>query len=154
MNDPEVTMLETPSKQLIALSMAIEAAGVALSLVLRVPAPFKSLADQVVRSAGSVAANLSEGHGRFGRDRLDRREETPPQAFTRAQTRCETQGGLSRPPRCAAKPPPPPWRPREASPLTTNLQRLFNVDRPTCPTPRPTTRPTTSPLPQASSSAA
>jgi four helix bundle protein len=35
-----------------------------------VPAPLKSLADQVVRSATSVAANLSEGHGRPGRDRL------------------------------------------------------------------------------------
>ena len=70
MNDPEVTMLETPSKELIALSRALEAAGLALSLARRVPAPFTSLADQVVRSASSVAANLSEGHGRFGRDRL------------------------------------------------------------------------------------
>jgi len=35
-----------------------------------VPAPFRSLADQVVRSAASVAANLSEGYGRSGRDRL------------------------------------------------------------------------------------
>jgi len=34
-----------------------------------VPAPLRSLADQVVRSATSVAANLSEGHGRSGRDR-------------------------------------------------------------------------------------
>ena len=70
MNDPEVTMLETPPNQLIALTTALEAAGIALAIARRVPAPLTSLADQVVRSASSVAANLSEGHGRSGRDRL------------------------------------------------------------------------------------
>jgi four helix bundle protein len=70
MNDPEVTMLNPPSKQLIALTAALEAAGIALAIARRVPAPLSSLADQVVRSASSVAANLSEGHGRSGRDRL------------------------------------------------------------------------------------
>jgi len=69
MNDPEVTMLETPPNQLIALTTALEAAGLALTLARRVPAPLSSLSDQVVRSASSVAANLSEGHGRTGRDR-------------------------------------------------------------------------------------
>ena len=55
---------------LVAQSKALEAAGIALKLVVRVPAPLRSLADQVVRSASSVAANLAEGHGRSGRDRL------------------------------------------------------------------------------------
>ena len=70
MNDPEVTMLQAPSNQLNALTTALEAAGIALAIARRVPAPLTSLADQVVRSATSVAANLSEGHGRSGRDRL------------------------------------------------------------------------------------
>ncbi len=70
MNDPEVTMLKAPSNQLNALTTALEAAGIALAIARRVPAPLTSLADQVVRSATSVAANLSEGHGRSGRDRL------------------------------------------------------------------------------------
>ena len=71
MNDPEVTMLNATRKSnLIAYEAALEAAGMAIQLVIRVPAPMKSLADQVVRAASSVPANLSEGHGRSGRDRL------------------------------------------------------------------------------------
>jgi len=58
-----------PKSPLIVQSKAVEGAGMAISLALRVPAPLKSLGDQVIRSASSVAANLAEGHGRTGRDR-------------------------------------------------------------------------------------
>ena len=71
MNDPEVIMSDAyQGNQLIVYGKAIEAAGEAISLVKRVPAPVKSLADQVIRSASSVPANIAEGHGRTGRDRL------------------------------------------------------------------------------------
>ncbi len=69
MNDPEVTMSKANNTNLVAHSKALEAAGIAIKLVLRVPAPLKSIADQVIRSASSVPANLAEGHGRVGRAR-------------------------------------------------------------------------------------
>ena len=70
MNHSEATMNNAlPNSNLIVTEKAIDAADAAISLVRRVPAPLKLLADQVIRSAASVPANLSEGHGRTGRDR-------------------------------------------------------------------------------------
>ncbi|MCP4902699.1 MAG: four helix bundle protein [bacterium] len=72
MNDPEVTMHDSqPRTDLIAHNVALEDASQTLALVRRVPTPFKSLSDQVIRAASSVAANLNEGNGRFGRDRFN-----------------------------------------------------------------------------------
>jgi four helix bundle protein len=60
-----------PTSNFITLSKAEEAAGIAISVVWNVPPPLKSLADQVIRSASSVPANLAEGAGRSGRARLN-----------------------------------------------------------------------------------
>ena len=71
MNNQEVTMSHSlPPNNLIAYERALTAAGSAIGLAKRVPAPLRSLADQVIRSASSVPANLAEGHGRTGRDRI------------------------------------------------------------------------------------
>ncbi|MEP0773077.1 MAG: four helix bundle protein [Acidobacteriota bacterium] len=60
----------TPNRSLTAHELALEAAGTAVALALKLPAPLRTLADQLIRSASSVPANLAEGAGRAGRDRL------------------------------------------------------------------------------------
>ena len=71
MNNPEVTMHDKQqSTRFDALEKATTAAGIAISLVMRVPAPLKPIADQVIRSATSVPADIAEGAGRTGRDRI------------------------------------------------------------------------------------
>ena len=84
MNDPEVTMSNAaPETKLVAHEKAVKAAGIAIALVIRVPAPLKSIADQVIRLASSVPANLAEGHGRTGRVRMN----SPPAAIRRRRLR-------------------------------------------------------------------
>ena len=51
------------------LEIALQAAGTAILLVDAVPAKFRSLQDQIIRSASSVPSNIAEGNGRRGRDR-------------------------------------------------------------------------------------
>jgi four helix bundle protein len=62
---------------LVAHDKALEAAGTAIRLVMRVPAPLKPIAEQAIRAAASVPANLAEGQGRSGRDRQHRLKPAP-----------------------------------------------------------------------------
>lgn len=70
MNEPEASMNSTTRNRFHVIDIATEAAGIAIALAMRVPAPLKSIGDQLIRAASSVPANLSEGSGRTGRDRL------------------------------------------------------------------------------------
>jgi four helix bundle protein len=71
MNDLEEIMHDANHvSSFIVHRKALEAAALSIRLVVRVPSPLRSLADQVIRSASSVSANLAEGHGRAGRDRM------------------------------------------------------------------------------------
>jgi hypothetical protein len=64
-NETEVTMSDSAAKtRLVAHEKALEAAGIAISCVLRVPAPLKSIADQVVRSASYWRAGRAVTHHR------------------------------------------------------------------------------------------
>ena len=49
--------------------LAVESAALILRLVGNTPRKLSELADQLTRSAVSVAANLAEGAGRSGKDR-------------------------------------------------------------------------------------
>ena len=62
MNDPEVTMTSAfTTIRFTAHEKALEAAGDAIALVMRVPAPLKSIADQLIRSASSAPARPAAG---------------------------------------------------------------------------------------------
>jgi four helix bundle protein len=70
MNESEVIMHNAkPTQEFIAHRKAIEAAGLAINLVEKLPWRFRSMTDQVIRAASSVPANLNEGLGRAGKDR-------------------------------------------------------------------------------------
>ena len=71
MNTTEESMHQTSRERgFEVLEVAMQAAGTAIGLVSRVPSAYRSLADQLIRSASSVPANLAEGNGRAGKDRL------------------------------------------------------------------------------------
>ncbi len=53
-----------------AQAKALRAAGIAIALASGVRAPLRSIAEQLIRAAASVPANIAEGQGRSGKDRL------------------------------------------------------------------------------------
>ena len=70
MNTTEESMSRpVPSTNLVVIDVALDAAGTAIALVENLPSKYRCLADQVIRSASSVAANLAEGRARSGKDR-------------------------------------------------------------------------------------
>jgi four helix bundle protein len=68
-NTKTTTSRPFPKGKLHVIEVALEAAGIAIALVDHLPSKYPSIADQVIRSASSVPANLAEGRGRFGKDR-------------------------------------------------------------------------------------
>ena len=70
MNDTKNASVSPHRNPLRVLDLALRAAGTTIVLIESVPRKFKGLQDQVIRSASSVPANLAEGAGRAGRDRI------------------------------------------------------------------------------------
>ena len=70
MNDTKNATVSLHRNPLRVLDLALRPAGTTIALVESVPGKFKSLQDQVIRSASTVPANLAEGSGRAGRDRI------------------------------------------------------------------------------------
>jgi len=68
-NTKTTTSRSFPTGKFHVIEVALEAAGTAIALVDQLPPKYRSLADQVIRSASSVPANLAEGRGRSGKDR-------------------------------------------------------------------------------------
>ena len=55
---------------LIALELAIKAAGMSIKLVAQLPSDLGGIRKQIINAADSAAGNLNEGTGRIGKDRL------------------------------------------------------------------------------------
>ncbi len=70
MNTTRTTPLSpTPTSNLTALHLALQAASLAIAVARSAPPALRSVAEQLIRAATSVPANLAEGAGRWGQDR-------------------------------------------------------------------------------------
>jgi len=70
MNTTRTTPLPPPpTATLAAHRLALEAAQIAIAVARTAPLSLRSVAEQLLRAAASVPANLGEGAGRTGRDR-------------------------------------------------------------------------------------
>jgi four helix bundle protein len=70
MNTTRTTPLQPPpTGTLTAHRLALQAAHIAIAVARSAPPALRSVAEQLIRAAVSVPANLAEGAGRTGRDR-------------------------------------------------------------------------------------